>query len=74
MDSMTDKEVLELVRQKGLPHLHCRAYQPEEAKPAWPEEPESEDPLTMHGMDIGKSHGGRRGLEDRLRVGAAGQP
>ena len=70
VEELTDSEVLELVRSKGLPHQHCRAHQRVIPKDACLEEPESMDSLVEEGAAIGSAGHGRGGLPSRLQTRA----
>ena len=64
---MSEEEVVNFLKRKGLPHSHHCDYKAEAPKEEYPEQPAEEDYLFAEGEQIAKFQKGRGGLPSRLR-------
>ena len=64
----TSDEVIEILRERGLPHARATHYEPEGTVEPYPEVMEPDDPMQREGAAIGRHNGGRSSLPDRLKV------
>ena len=65
-DVMTEKDITAMRKQLGLPHWTRAEFEPERVSAIFPEVPECVDPLTEHGLEIGRAERGRKDLPLRL--------